>query len=110
MSGRGLYKFFERFNINFLALLDVDSSPYVSIQARVEELGRVFQRGSFCESQFHLGLVGLPGANNSAMRPDWGSHPFQFFDYAWDRFLYECSKRAQNASSPVTELSDFLVY
>ena len=62
----------ERGLVERFSFMDVDGAADVSLEARVEETGRVFQRRAIGEGQFHGVLVGLAGADDPVMRPDRG--------------------------------------
>src|SRR5262245_15508720 len=62
----------ERFECGFVDLFsfaDVDRAASVSVQARVEETGRILQRRTFGEGQFHGILVRFTGADDPVVRP-----------------------------------------
>ena len=49
--------------IQHVALVNIDGTSRAGIKARVEETGRVVQRGAVGEREFHLVLVSLEGAD-----------------------------------------------
>ena len=49
--------------IQHVALVNIDGASRGGIKARIEETGRVVQRGAVGEREFHLVLVGLEGAD-----------------------------------------------
>src|SRR5262245_52466705 len=59
-SDRGTDERLERTRFDLLPLMDVNRAPYVPVEARVEELGRVLQRSSLGEGQLHYRLVDSP--------------------------------------------------
>src|SRR5215813_13661066 len=59
---RGTDERLERARVDLLPLMDVNRAPYVPVEARVEELGRVLQRSPLGESELHDGLVRLASA------------------------------------------------
>src|SRR5262245_51571468 len=56
---RGTDERLERTRFDLLPLMDVNRAPYVPVEARVEELGRVLQRSPLGEGQLHDRLVRL---------------------------------------------------
>src|SRR5262249_15868120 len=66
---RGTDERLERTRVDVVPLMDVNRAPGVSLEAGVEERGRVRQRGPLREGQFHDGLVRLAGADDAVMRP-----------------------------------------
>src|SRR5215468_1705334 len=60
---RGTDERLERARVDLLPLMDVHRAPYVPVEARVEELGRVLQRSPLGEGQLHSRLVRLAGAD-----------------------------------------------
>src|SRR5207247_6359921 len=57
----------ERGLVNFFSFVDVDRAAYVSVEARVEETGRIFQRRALGEGQLHDILVGFAGADDAVV-------------------------------------------
>jgi hypothetical protein len=48
--------------VNFFSFVDVDRAAYVSVETRVEETGRIFQRRALGEGKLHPSWAsGLPG-------------------------------------------------
>lgn len=58
----------ERLRVDLLSLTNVTRAPWVSIEARIEERGRVFQRSPLGKAQLHFRLARLAGADDSVMR------------------------------------------
>src|SRR5205809_7808776 len=52
----------EGWLVNFFSFVNVDRAPYVSVETRVEETGRVLQRRAFGEGKRHDLLVGFASA------------------------------------------------
>src|SRR5512144_1525709 len=65
----------ERTRVDMLPLMDVNRTPYVPVEARVEELGRVLQRSPLGEGQLQYRLVRLAGADDPVVRPNGSAHP-----------------------------------
>src|SRR5438046_3480646 len=55
--------------VNFFSFVDVDRAAYVSVEARVEETGRIVQRRAFGEGKLHDTLIGFAGADDTVVRP-----------------------------------------
>src|SRR5262249_12469323 len=88
--------------------MDVKRAPYVSVEARVEELGRVLQRSPLGEGQLHCRLVGFAGADDPVVRPH-GSTPLPLLDDVRIRLLDELAHPAQGPPAPIREPGDSLV-
>src|SRR4030095_6393406 len=56
--------------VDFLSFRDVDRAAYVSVEARVEETGRILQGRTLGEGELHDLLVGFAGADETVVRPD----------------------------------------
>src|SRR5947208_5133734 len=69
----------ERLRVNLLTLVNVDRAPYLSVKARVEELGRIFQGCALEERKLDYRLVRLSGTDAAVMGPYRGSHPLPLF-------------------------------
>src|SRR6266481_7863109 len=69
----------ERIRVNLLTLVNVDGAPHVSVEARVEELGRIFQGSALEEGQLHDRLVRLSRADAPVMGPYRGPPPLPLF-------------------------------
>ena len=70
---------FERGLVNFFSFVDVDRAAYVSVETRVEETGRIFQRRALGEGQLDDILIGFAGADDAVVRPNRGAG-FGWFD------------------------------
>src|SRR2546425_12817032 len=55
---------------NFFSFVDVDRTAYACVETRVEEMGRILQRRTLCESELHSSLVGLASADDAVVRPN----------------------------------------
>src|SRR5437867_4521309 len=56
--------------VNFFSFVDVDRAACVSVETRVEDTGRILQRGALREGQLHDLLVGLACADDAVVRPN----------------------------------------
>src|SRR5439155_13071894 len=65
---RGTDERLERARVDVLPLMDVNRAPYVPVEARVEELGRVLQRTPLGEGELHFGLGRLAAAGDPVVR------------------------------------------
>src|SRR5712664_344559 len=61
--------------VDFFSFVDVDRAAHISIKTRIEETGRILQRGALGEGKLHDLLVGLAGADDAVMRPNRRAHP-----------------------------------
>ena len=86
--------------------MDIDRAACVSVETRVEETGRVLQRGALEESELHDIPVGFARADDAVVRPNRGPHPLPFFDDVRVGLLDELAHPAQGLSPPVPELGD----
>src|SRR5256714_1655556 len=92
--------------VNFFSFVDVDRAAYVSIEARVEETGRILHRRALGEGELDDILVGFASADDALMRPDRSAHPLPFLDDVRVGFLYELAHSAEGFPTPVPELGD----
>src|ERR1700722_10179338 len=86
--------------------MDVDRATHVSIETRVEQMGRILESGALGESQLHDLLVGFARAENAFVRPDRNAPPLPFLDDARNRFLDEFAHSLEGCAAPVTEFGD----
>src|SRR6185312_13935950 len=77
---RGADERFECLFVDLVALMQIDRAPGVAFEARVEETGRVLERGSLEKGQLHDGLVRLAGANDAIVLPHRNPPPLPLFD------------------------------
>src|SRR5262249_34539798 len=96
----------ERARVDLLPLMDVNRAPYVPVEARVEELGRVLQGGSLGEGQLHYRLVRLAGADDPVVRPYGSAHPLPLLHDVRVCLFDELAHPAQGLPAPVPELGD----
>src|SRR4051794_24150082 len=66
---RGADERLQRIRVDLLTLVNVDGAPDVAVQARVEELRRIFQGCALEEGQLHDRLVRLSGADAPVVGP-----------------------------------------
>src|SRR5258706_1878015 len=92
--------------VNFFSFVDVDRAAYVSIEARVEETGRILQRRALGEGKLHDTLVGFAGADDAVVRPNRSAHPLPLLDGVRVRFLDELAHSAECFPAPVHEFGD----
>src|SRR6058998_1105006 len=59
--------------VNVFSFVDVDRAAYVSVEARVEETGRILQRRALREGQLHDSLVRFASADDAVVRPNRGA-------------------------------------
>src|SRR5215470_2421851 len=108
-GGRGTDERLECARVDLLPLTDVNRAPYVPVEARVEELGRVLQGGSLGEGQLHYRLVRLAGADDPVVRPYGSAHPLPLLHDVRICLFDELAHPAQGLSAPVPELGDSFV-
>src|SRR2546427_43648 len=91
--------------VNFFSFVDVDRAAYVSVEARVEETGRILQKRALGEGKLHGLLVGFAGADDAVVRPN-RIHPLPLLDDVRVCFRDELAHSAEGFSAPVPELGD----
>src|SRR5262249_35311842 len=106
---RGTDERLERARVELLPLVDVNRAPYVPVDARVEELGRVLQRSPLGEGQLHYRLVRLAGADDPGVRPYGSAHPLPLLDDVRVCLFDELAHPAQGLPAPVPELGNSFV-
>src|SRR5438477_604782 len=97
--------------VDFFSFVDVDRAAHVSVQARVEETGRIFQRRALGEGQLHDILVGFASADDAVVRPNRGAgfgwfDPLPLLDDVRVCFLDERAQSAEGFPAPVPEFGD----
>src|SRR5882672_148273 len=92
--------------VDVLAFVDVDRAAHVSVEAGVEETGRILQGRAFGEGELHDALVGFARADDAVVRPDRSAHPLPLLDDVRVRFLDELAHPAEGFPAPVRELGD----
>src|SRR5882724_2762030 len=92
--------------VNFFSFVDVDRAAYVSLETRVEETGRIFQRRALGEGELHDTLVGFASADDAVVRPNRSAHPLPFLDGVRVCFLDELAHSAECFPAPVPEFGD----
>src|SRR5204862_6327627 len=97
--------------VNFFSFVDVDRAAYVSVEARVEETGRILQRCAPGEGKLHGVLIGFAGADDAVVRPHRGARfrgfdPLPLLDDVRVRFLDERTHSAEGFPAPVPETGD----
>src|SRR5207244_6174248 len=83
-----------------------DRAAYVSLETRVEETGRIFEKRTLGEGQLHDLLVGFAGADDAVVRPDRSAHPLPLLDDVRVCFLDELAHSAEGSPAPVPEFGD----
>src|SRR5439155_3280164 len=92
--------------VDLVALMEIDRTPSVAFEARVEDTRRVFQRGAFGERHLHDILVRLASANDSGVRPYRNPSPLPFLDHFGVGLLDENSDPSERLAPPITEFLD----
>ena len=92
--------------VNFFSCVDVDRAAYVSVEARVEETGRVIQRRALGEGKLHDILVGFASADDAVMRPSRSAHPLPLLEDVRVCFLDELAHPAEGFPAPIPEFGD----
>src|SRR4030081_2987791 len=92
--------------VKFFSFVDVDRTPYVSVETRVEETGRILQRRAFGEGKLHDILVGFASADDAVVGPNRSAHPLPLLDDVGVCFLDELTHSADGFPAPVPEFGD----
>src|SRR3954470_9987427 len=108
---RGPDERLEGILIDALALADVDGPAHLALEARVEEAGGIVERCALEERELDDALVGLPGADAAAVRPDGrpaarGLHPLPLLDHVGVGLLDQGAQPGEGLAAPVAELLD----
>src|SRR5262249_53451096 len=99
---------------DLVAFLDVDCTPHSPLEARVEQPGRVVQKGTLEKRQLDHALVGLAGTDTPVVGPHGrsrarGFRPLPLLDDLRVCFLDDSSHLAELVAAPVAQLADPLV-
>src|SRR2546423_3804354 len=97
--------------VNVFSVVDVDRAAYVSVETRVEEMGRILQRRALGKRKLHDILVGFASADDAVVRPNRGAgfgwfHPLPLLDDVRVCILDELAHSAEGFRAPVPELGD----
>src|SRR5258707_15233814 len=95
--------------INLIALEQIDRSPRVAFEARVEELVRIREARAVGKGKLHLIFVGIADRDHSVARPHRASHPFPFLDYLPVGLQDVLADAGERFATPVCESCDQLV-
>src|SRR5207247_10118172 len=92
--------------VNVFSFVDVDRAACVSVETRVEETGRIFERRALGEGKLHDILIGFAGADDAVVRPNRGAgfgwfDPLPLLDSVRVCFLDERAHSAEGFASPV---------
>jgi hypothetical protein len=100
---------FESALIDLIALENIDRSPLVASEARVEKLVGVWEVRPVGKGKLHLILVGVADGDDSVARPHWASHPLPFLDDLAVGLKDALADAGQRFATPVREFYDQLV-
>src|SRR5205823_14932081 len=98
--------------VDGVALVEIDRTNRLAVEARVEEPFRILQLGPFWKRQPHGVLEGLAHADDAVVGPDGhplgagGLLPLHLFDHAWVGSPDQNPQPAQPLASPAGELPD----
>src|SRR5207244_7867029 len=81
-------------------------AAYESLETRVEETCRIYEKRTLGECQLHDLLVGFAGADDAVVRPDRSAHPLPLLDDVRVCFLDELAHSAEGSPAPVPEFGD----
>src|SRR5713226_1420582 len=95
--------------MNLVALEEIDRSPRVAFEARVEELVRIWEDRPVGKGKLHLIFVGVGDRDYSVVRPHWASHPLPFLDYLPVGLKDALADAGERFATPVCEFCDQLI-
>src|SRR6266404_4304041 len=102
----GTDEIFQSTLINLVALENIDRSPRVASEARVEELVRIWKVCPVGKGKLHLIFVGVADGDDSVARPHWASHPLPFLDDLPVGLKDALADAGQRFATPVCEFCD----
>src|SRR5207253_6934032 len=105
----GTDEIFQSTLINLIALENIDRSPRVASEARVEELVRIWEVCPVGKGKLHLIFVGVADGDHSVARPHWASHPLPFLDDLPVGLKDGVADAGERFAAPVCEFCDQLV-
>src|SRR5882762_3455520 len=91
--------------VNFFSVVDVDRAACVSVETRVEEMGRIFERRAPGEGKLHDILVGFASGDDAVVRPN-RIVPLPLLDDVRVCFRDELAHSAECFPAPVPEFGD----
>src|SRR5688500_3305998 len=100
----------ERGGIDLLALMQVNGTPDVAVEAGVEQLRWILQLRAFGECHFDGVLVGLAGADHSVVIPDRDASPFPFLGDVRHCLFDQRADPRKHLAAPVAQFLDACVY
>src|SRR5580692_9718497 len=97
--------------IDLFAFVDVDGAPDISVEAGVEQTGRVLQRGTLGKCEFDDALVGFPGADDAVVGKDRSSRrcwldPLPLFDDLGIGLMDDGAHFGEHLPAPVSKFLD----
>ena len=92
--------------VDDLALMDVDCTAYVSVEAGVEQPRSVVQRRPLVKGEFDDRLVGLAGADHAVERPDRHPTPLPLLDHVGVRLGDDPAHGSEGCTTPIIEVGD----
>src|SRR5215472_3100421 len=96
----------QRSLVDLLALVEIDGTPGVALETRVEEAGRILEVRPFGEGHLHDALISLARADDSVVRPHRNASPLPLLDDPGIGLLDEAAEPAERRAPPVGELLD----
>src|SRR5262245_4990014 len=102
----GAHESLQRLLVDLLALVKIDGTPRVPVEAGVEEARRVLQGRPCGEGHLHDVLVRLACADQSVVRPHRNPSPLPLLDDFGIGFPHQCAEPAEHRAPPVAEFLD----
>ncbi len=92
--------------INFLALEEIDRSPFVASEASVEEVVRIWKIRPMGKGNLHLVFVGIGDRDHSVAGPHGTSPPLPFLDDFRIRLKDALTNGRKRCTTPVDKSHD----
>jgi hypothetical protein len=102
----GLDESLQGLLVYLVALVEVDGTPRIALEARVEEARGVLQGGALGEGHLHVVLVRFTGADHPVVIPDRDSSPLPFLDHFGVGLLDQGADSGEHLTAPVAQLFD----
>src|SRR5262249_12091006 len=97
---------FERRGVDAVTFVKINRATHVALEARVEELGRIFQLGAFGERDLDDAFVGFAGADHAVVIPRWHASPLPLFGHAGIGLFDQGANLREGLAAPVAKLVD----
>src|SRR6202043_3181911 len=89
--------------IDLITLENIDRSPHLAFEARVEDPVRIWELRPVSKGKLHFIFVGVADRDYSVARPHRASHPLPFLDYLPVGLKDGLADAGQRFATPVCE-------